>query len=228
MKAAAALAALAALVLAGCGESEYRYVKNSGAATYYKVPTSWRPLDETALRGVFAPGGETPQGAALLRSLQWVTGYDADPHPDVDHLVGAETARPVVYATVRRLLPAERGQASLDFLRDQLLPVTSLQKARVETFQKDPLTTLTSSRFELVTDEELRPKGGAHGVHLVYNVRLTETSTVQTFDQTAFLSEDGSTMHFLVVRCSARCFAERHSEIQAVTESFTVRGGGHA
>ena len=105
---------------AACGAPQYTYVKNSSDRTYFKVPSSWRAIDEKALEQI-SSGGST----ASEKSDTWAVAYDAADVPSPAHLVDKDTSEPIVYASVQQVPEAARGQVSLDTLRDLLLPVTA-------------------------------------------------------------------------------------------------------
>lgn len=221
-------ALVAALVLVlvgstGCGSSSYRYVKSSEHATYFKVPAGWQELDRDQLRAMLLRGEEAPQGSALSDRLRWQVAYDADPRPTLDHVLAVDSpTRPAVFAQVLRLLPQEQRQINLDRLRDLFLPVTQLQGQQAAADQADPKSALTRSDVELVSDEVVAHRG-LRGVHLVFNLRTGAGAPLQTFDQTALLSADGTTVHWLVVRCSTACYTQERDAIAEIVQSFTVR-----
>ena len=82
--------------------------------------------------------------------------------------------------------------------------------------------TLPLTGFELVQDQVLTPSSGLHGVRVVYDYELGN-DVLHTFDQTALVNNDGSKIYLLIIRCSASCYRERSSELDAIAKSFTVR-----
>jgi hypothetical protein len=46
---------------------------------------------------------------------------------------------------------------------------------------------------------------------------------LQTFDQTTYVSNDGSPVYLLLISCSAACHRDRAGELKKVVDSFTVR-----
>jgi hypothetical protein len=206
------LCLLAAVAVASCGPPSYTYVTNSADGTYFKVPRSWHPIDQATLQK--ALGGDQAGGDESA----WMVAYDAADSPSPSHLVDADTGRPIVYATVRRLAPQVRGQVSLDTLRDMLLPVTSAARAN-----RNPQTSVFTD-FGLIDEQVLTPGSGIRGVHAVYRYRV-QGGPPQTFDQTAYVNDDASKVYLLLVRCSATCYEQRRDEINDVVSSFTVREG---
>jgi hypothetical protein len=206
-------AALAAVLVAACGSPSYHYVKNSADNTYFKVPASWRQIDQKTL--VEALGAESSTGG---EPTSWMVAFDASDNPSPTHLIERDTNVPIVYATVRRLAPEQRGQVSFDSLRDVLLPVTSAARA-----DQTPQTSIFTD-FGLLDETVLTPGSGIRGVHAVFTYRV-QGGPPQTFDQTSYVNDDASKVYVLLVRCSATCYEQRREEIQDVVSSFTVREG---
>jgi hypothetical protein len=203
------------VVLTACGSPEFTYVQNSGEHTYFKVPADWREIDRAALDRVLAPEDPYSVAAQVRKKLVWSVAYDADPEPSPAHLFGAST-QPFVYASVRRLADSERGAISFNTLRNFILPVTA------EARQTAKEAGVTLQDFELIRDEVLTPGEGIRGVRAVFNYRHPSGS-LQTFDQTAYVTDDASRVYFLLLRCSARCYRQRGEELDTVARSFTVR-----
>lgn len=213
---------LAALVTAlpaasaGCGASEYTYVKNSEAKTYFKVPAEWRRIDQAALEAALVDADPDSATAELNRRLTWSVAFDAEDPPDPYHLYGMGGDQPFVYALVRRLTDEQHGMISLNVMRDVFLPVT--EEARTAAAERG--TTFTG--FELLRDDTLKPGDGLRGVRVTYNYQVPPLGMLQTFDVTSYASDEGR-LYVLVLRCSARCYKERRGEFDSIAESFTVR-----
>ena len=197
---------------AGCGAPQYTYVKNTTHRTYFKVPASWRVVDEKALKQM---SGSTP---APESEGGWTVAYDAAQDPSPAHLVGSNTAEPIVYASVQPVPKEAREQISLDSLRDLLLPVTPAARAT------SSASGTSFSGFSLVSDTELTAPPGFRGVHEVFQYRV-QGGPPQTFDQTVYVNKDASKVYALLLRCSNECYRERRAEIETVTASFTVKEG---
>jgi hypothetical protein len=197
---------------AACGAPEYTYVKNSSDRTYFKVPSSWRPIDEKALEQI-SSGGSTPSE----KSDTWVVAYDAAEVPSPAHLVDKDTSEPIVYASVQQVPEAARAQVSLDTLRDLLLPVTPAAR-------QGAAGSATFTDFNLVEDTVLTPQPGLRGVHEVFQYRV-QKGPLQTFDKTAYVNSDASKVYVMLLRCSSECYQARRAELESVTASFTVQEG---
>lgn len=203
----------AAVLLAGCGAPEYTYVTNSAERTYLRVPHSWQELDDQAIFSAFELDGSSEEELEGI----WFEGYDADPEPSIDHLVGATSPSPSVLVGVRTVPETARGQVSLDLLRDVFRPVSATARAEDAMDPTSPF-----SAFSLVSDEVLTPGGGLRGVRTVYRYKI-EGGPTQVFDQVAYMNDDASKIYMLYARCSTDCYEQRRQEITNVVSSFTVR-----
>lgn len=205
------------LLLSACGAPEFEYVKNSDHKTYFKIPSNWEKVNQDAL-DEWAVGADPDSATAKIRDqLLWTVAYDADAAaPAVAHVYGMlPTPKPVAWAKVEQLLPAQSDSVSFDALRNAVMPVT--QDAREAATAAG--STLTD--FELLRDEVLTPEKGLHGVRVVFNYALL--GQLHTFDLTALVNDDASLLYMLFVRCSAKCYADRADELEGIVTSFTVR-----
>jgi hypothetical protein len=198
---------------AACGAPQYTYVKNSSDRTYFKVPSSWRAIDEKALEQL-SSGGST----ASEKSDTWAVAYDAADVPSPAHLVDKDTSEPIVYASVQHVPEAARGQVSLDTLRDLLLPVTPAARDGAAA------GSATFTDFNLVEETVLTSQPGLRGVHEVFQYRV-QKGPLQTFDKTAYANNDASKVYVMLLRCSSECYKARRAELESVTASFTVQEG---
>jgi hypothetical protein len=213
-----AIGALAVLALVvGCGTPQFTYVANSSEKTYFKVPSGWHKIDEVPIDNMFSQVNPDSATAAAIRTLTWSAAFDAASDPMPEHMTSSATnADPVLYVTVRHLTPAEQGSVSYDAMRDFFLPVTDARRSQAEQ------AGVGLEGFELLYDQVITGADGIHGVREVYNYQLP-SGAVHTFDQTTYANADSSTIYFLLIRCSARCYRDRAVELNDVAKSFTVR-----
>ncbi|GAA4202176.1 hypothetical protein GCM10023074_36610 [Microbispora amethystogenes] len=215
----AAGVAMAASVLSGCAGPQYTYVHDEAGDTYFKVPVSWRQIDQKTIdERLF---GDTESATAqLAKQAFWTAAFDAHDQPSILHLVQGPVRgedKPFVFAKVEKLSEDKQNAASLNLLRaspPMPVPLTEDQQKELE---GEGL-----SGFELLDDEVLPIVDGVKGVHTVYNYRVAE-GPVQTFDKTAYLSADGTTASTLLIRCSPACYRQRAAEIAAIVKSFKVK-----
>ncbi|WP_200826947.1 DcrB/PsbP domain-containing protein [Thermomonospora echinospora] len=184
--------------------------------TYFKVPAEWKRIDQPALEAVLSDADPDSATAELNRRLSWSIAYDAGDPPDPSHLYGWGSDEPFAYALVRELTDEQHATVSLNLMRNAFLPVT--EEARTAAAERGALLT----GFELLRDDTLKPGDGLRGVRVAYNYQVPPLPVLQTFDVTAYASDEGR-LYVLVLRCSARCYKERKGEFDSIAESFTVR-----
>ena len=216
-RAAVAVAAVAALALTGCGAPEYQYPKSAEHNLYFKVPSSWKPLDQRIVDAVTF-GDPGSMKAQQKKAAGWAAAYDSSADPDVRHLqAGYPTSDPAVREFVLPLDEDEQGAVSFDALRDSVLPVTESAREQAAADPNFPFTD-----FELLGEQLVSPAPGLRGVRLVYSYR-SPSEELQTYDQLMLTNDATNLIYGLVVMCSAQCDLNRQAEIQDVVSSFTVR-----
>ncbi|MCT9929371.1 hypothetical protein N5079_03970 [Planotetraspora sp. A-T 1434] len=213
---------MAAALLCGCAQSDFTYVRDDDGATYFKVPSGWRKVDQKSLDSrIF--GDLESAAAQAQKQASWTVAFDAHTRPSADHLlIGATGAedQPFVVAKVQKLSESEQNQVSLNVLRNSIgLPVAvpDTLRQQLEADAANPF-----KQFELLADQVLPAHDGIRGVRSVFNFRLLN-GPVQTFDETAYLSADGSHISTLLIRCSATCYRKRAGEINVIAQSFKVK-----
>lgn len=218
-KAWVALTALVAATISGCAGSGFIYVRYDDGDTYFKVPATWRQVDQKALDALIF-GDPAEAKVQLAKQLAWTIAYDADSTPAAQHLLGGSAEHAFVLAKVQALTREQRDQASLDSLRNAMgLPVAVPADVRK---QLEETATYPYRGFELLADEVLPAENGARGVRVIFNLRVGG-GPLQTFDLTSYLSGDGTTVSSLLLRCSAECYRKRSQEFEAIAQSFTVK-----
>lgn len=214
-----ALTAVMVSAVVACGGSQFTYVRDEEGRTYFKVPATWKQVDQKSLDTLIF-GDQNSAVAQMKKEMAWTIAYDAHEKPSAVHLIDGTGDQPFVFAKVQKLLPQEQNAASLDTLRNAVIPVALPQEER-QKLEQDP--NLPFKNFELLSDTILPPKDGIRGVRVIYNYRVNG-GPVQTFDQTAYFGGDGSTIHVMLLRCSAECYKKRAEEFDALAQSFTVKG----
>jgi hypothetical protein len=212
----AALSAAMIVGLAACGSPGYHYVKNSAEQLYFKVPSSWKKVNPAELENEVSSTDPDSASRQVERDLRWFIAYDASDKPEAGHIFAPTSDQPIAYANVQILPESIRGGVSYDVLRDMILPVTD--DARENATQAG----IPLEGFELLRDEVLTP-GKVHGVRVTYNYKILG-GPLQTFDLTAYTTDDASRIYMLLVRCSAKCYQDRSGELGEIVESFTVKG----
>ncbi|MEZ0072539.1 hypothetical protein [Planotetraspora sp. GP83] len=214
-----AAAAVAAALLCGCAQSDFTYVRDDDGATYFKVPSGWRKVDQKSLDSALFGDMESVSAQAQKQGT-WIVAFDAHSKPSVTHLLSGsgDDDQPFVIAKVKKLSESEQNQVSLNGLRNSILYVAVSDDVRkqLESSEVFPL-----KDFQLLADQVLPIQDGVRGVRSIFNYRVL--NAVQTFDETAYLSADGTKISTLLIRCSAACYRKRAGEINVIAQSFKVK-----
>jgi hypothetical protein len=222
----AGLASLAAgaLVagLAGCGGSQFTYVRDNEGETYFKVPASWSKVDHKPIQQILYGEDPDSESARMRAQFVWTAAFDGDAaSPGAQHFIplGVKAEEPFVYSVVQPLTEEQRDTMSLNTLRNWVWPVT--KSLRDQIAQSNPEFPLQN--FELLADEVLEPGDGASGVHVRFNYQLGAKGETHTFDLTGYLNAANTKVSILLVRCSATCYRQRAAELDGITKSFKIR-----
>lgn len=204
--------------LTGCARAEFTYVRHDDGQTYFKIPATWRKVDQAALDKAIIGADPESAAARLRRQLVWSAAYDAHAQPSPDHLLGYGTGdEPFVFARIAKLLPEEQDSLSLNTMRNAVLPVTEAMRKEYGEIPGYPLRD-----FELLVDEVLQPGDGLRGVHVRFNYAI-QGAGIETFDLTSYLAQDGKQISTLLIRCSAACYRKRAGELEKIAQSFKVK-----
>ncbi len=203
--AAMLLLVAAPLVLAACAGTGYHYVKSSEDKTYFKVPENWHLYDEESVLGALE-GDLSKDEIEARRDTTWMSVFDADPDPSLDHVASRQPNYPVGRAIVQPLSPEASDSASLQSLRNLFFEVDSALEAGSATVK---------------TYEPVQLDGGFHGSHLVAN--LSNKKATLTVNQVAVFDQATSKLYAISIYCSTACYDKYESKIQAVIDSWTVR-----
>jgi hypothetical protein len=118
----------------------------------------------------------------------------------------------VVYIRVRDLNYDDMNSISYNSLRDLIVPLT--------TWLGDPAK--ANEKFVLHDDVE-RVEKVARGVRTTFTFG-GPLGVTQTIDQTSLVSDDHTRIYILIVRATTKYFKKHVKELQAIGDSFTVRG----
>lgn len=196
---------VAAVLVAGCADSGFNYVKSSADRTYFKVPDRWTLFDE---HDVIDRLGSDLTATERQNELDqtWRVAFDAAPHPSLGHLGAAGADHPSGLAVVR----------SLDF---DMADIISTESLRNYFFDVD--TGLQDGTGELKEYEELQLDGGFRGIRLVATLEVNGKR--MTINQTTLLDQATTKLYALLVSCSDVCYDDNQGQIQKVVDSWTVR-----
>lgn len=122
----------------------------------------------------------------------------------------------MAYASVLGLSSAQRNDVSFNSMRDLLLPVTSTaRKAASEAHEE-------LSGFASLSDQVITDNHNDRGIREIFDYDLG--ATLETFDLTVITNSATTKLYFLLVHCSATCFANNYNQIATVVGSFAVGG----
>jgi hypothetical protein len=199
------LALLIGVVFLGACSSDFEYVENTKANTYFKIPKKWRLFDENDVFGTNI-AGMSPQQEAATRKAIWLVAFDGNPRPSVSHLF--ETTRfPNGFARVSSLSDQQRDAFSFAALRNAIFPVD-------QTLTQDP------QAVEILRNEDISMKTGLRGSRIIFNIR--RGGDFLTINQTGLVDSTTRSLYLFVVGCEAHCYVQNQGTIDQIVKSWTV------
>ena len=196
------------LLVTGCVAPQYTYVTDSADSAYFKVPPSWGQVNQNTLQN--AEGQASQEGTYL-----WSRAYDDTVKPSINN-VFSSTNHPVAYASVLGLSSTQRSDVSFNSMRDLLLPVTSTARNAAAANHEQ------LSGFASLADQVITDRHNDRGIREIFDYDLG--TTLETFDLTVLTNSSTTKLYFLLVHCSAACFADEYKQIATVVGSFAVGG----
>jgi hypothetical protein len=205
----------AAVSLSACSvATQYTYVADSSDNAYFKVPPSWKPVDQNHLAATEAQLlGSSPAGQAG-GPLTWSRAFDAAAQPSAAHIFATDS-QPVAYASVQAMNTTQRAGLSFDSMRNLLLPVTAAAR------QAAKKAGATFAGFQSIGDSVIT-SGGVRGVNELFGYDIRGVPEI--FDQTVLTNSATTKLYLLLVQCDQSCFVAHRAQIATVVRSFTVRG----
>lgn len=221
---------LLGLALGACSAPKYRYVTNSTAKTYLKVPRAWKAFSGAKVRAATVQAASQVPGQLLPSEIDrsrdagslWQMVFDSDPNPDVSHAL-VQSRYPVVDVLVRALNPDERDNVSNLALRNFIVSYDELKKKAEEEKKLRPLGApeLLQS-FESNIELEVQRPGGVRGVQDIYRLRGND-GTTYVMNQTVLVDSRNSRIYLLLVRAAEKEYLEHQDVILKIVDSFTVK-----
>jgi hypothetical protein len=207
-----------ALVLAGvtgCGAPPYTYATDKADQAYFRVPSGWHQINAHQLSQAQQLVLGTSYAGNPGGQLIWSAAFTPATRPAVGALLFS-ARDPVAYASVQSLKPKLRGALSFNQMRDLLFFVTpqSRQAAQAAGRKLSPLAVIHSTT--ITTNDGIR------GINELY--ALSINGMPYAFDQTVLTNSATTKLYLLLVQCDQSCFLAHKAQIQAVVNSFTVRG----
>ena len=207
----ATLLACSIIGLTSCSQSQI-YAADKSSGVYVAIPNGWHKISSKQLNS--AEAKSTADGAAeRLASVVWQEAYTTSPATTPLSIFSLDAPDgAVVYVRVRDLGYDDLNSISYNSLRNLILPIT--------TWLEDPKK--ANTKFVLHDDYE-RVEKIARGVRTIYTFG-DPAGISETVDQTALVSDDRSRIYVLLVRAPTKYFKKHSKELQAIGDSFTVRG----
>jgi hypothetical protein len=203
----------AAMVLAACGGSQYRYVSNSTENLYLKVPKEWKQykLTDTDKDG---RATSIPEGALRV----WHYAYDASAESTDLNLKTDSPEFPVTDVQVWSLSDSTNDRMSLSQVR-------SIAFNGFDPLLQDPGTPPKWEVVDFSGKSEVRltfPKG-VTGTRMAVNVPNKDDPTkFHTVDAATLVDPTNKRFYILRTQCSAQCYLNNRKVIDTVAESWTV------
>jgi hypothetical protein len=205
MRRTVAMMAAAAVLVAGCGDPDYRYASDSQEGVSFRVPYSWTIFDRTEEEF----SGRLDGGATAQALRVWVIDSNelADPrNPEqVDGDVPVGNAQ--IIATASGL--------------SQNLSIASVRSVGLEFDPVNPATGLEDT-WEVVTDQPLRSEGGVSGAVAIWNYRETTDDEWLSQAREVFVDPASNRVYLLDIYCSAACFEQHRDDIFDVLDSWRI------
>ena len=193
----AAVTAAVALVASAC-ITNTAYVSSSSQGMYFKIPNGWHTYSQTNLK----------RDGLITASLPYLIAFDANPKPDVGHLLDSATY-PWGLAEVDAISTTDRLNFSLDSLLNKVIPVDQLQGGT-----GDSVVELSPSR--VIT------RGTLRGVQVSLRVGTNGRAPL-SFEQISLVNTATTKTWVLILGCSPQCFAQHRGDIDRVVNSWIVK-----
>ena len=201
-------AVLAATVLvAGCADSGFNYVKTSEDKTYFKVPKRWTLFDEdTVMDGIGADLTKTERQTE--RDQTWQVAFDAS----AEAVVGPPRRQPA--PTTR---PGSRWSGS-----SRSTTSDTMSNSVLRNYFFDVDTALQDQHGRARRVRGARARRGLPGLPPGGEPRRQREAHDDRSDR-RWSTRRRSKLYALLVSCSTVCYDENKGQIAKVVDSWTVR-----
>jgi hypothetical protein len=191
-------------VLAACGASDVKYVKNSDLGVFLKVPHSWTIYDlDTS-----GPGGYTFGNKAVTTS--WSVGFDSSTSPTRSHFDTELTQDPV---GVVRVVPS----IALDVPKS----ITGLYAVLSgQTTDEQGQLSAIPANINVLDRSEIEYPSGYWGVQVTKSIAATDGSL--TITDVALFDPSLQLVYVLELSCTSACFDQHRDQIDGIVESLRL------
>ena len=196
----AVVIALTAVLVATACAPDSTYLATSSQGMYFKIPHAWHTYPQSTLK----------RDGLVSSSLPYLIAFDADPKPDVKHLLASST-HPWGLAEVNGITQSDQLNFSLDSLLNAVLPIDQIQQAT-----GDSVSALAPSR--VIT------RGNLRGIQAALRLSVTGQAPLSV-EQISLVNAPTTKTWVLLMGCSPACFAQQHGQIDRVVNSWIVKAG---
>jgi hypothetical protein len=197
---------LALLILAvGCGTPPADRVDGGTDPVLPSLPADWRTFTRTELA---LPSPNVGANDPIVLAV----GFSADPEATPNEVRNfLRQDAPAGVLLVFELTEDERDRASIESLRNRLLPIDAL-------LEEDPNAIVSHVQQPVEGD-------GVRGEQVVITVRSTNTVAApyeesMTFVQTAYVTDDDTHQFFLIVGCHTQCYIDNQDVIEEIATTW--------
>jgi hypothetical protein len=191
---------LTAVLAATACAPDSTYLATTSQGMYFKIPHAWHTYSQGTLK----------RDGLLSNSLPYLIAFDADPKPDVKHLLAASN-HPWGLAEVNGITQTDQLNFSLDSLLNTVLPIDQIQSA-----SGDSVSPLSPSR--VIT------RGNLRGIHAALRLSVTGQAALAV-EQISLVNTPTTKTWVLIMGCSPACFAQQRGQIDRVVNSWIVKAG---
>jgi hypothetical protein len=196
----AVVIALTAVLVATACAPDSTYLATSSQGMYFKIPHAWHTYPQSTLK----------RDGLISSSLPYLIAFDADPKPDVKHLLASST-HPWGLAEVNGITQSNQLNFSLDSLLNAVLPIDQIQQAT-----GDSVSALAPSR--VIT------RGNLRGIQAALRLSVTGQAPLSV-EQISLVNAPTTKTWVLLMGCSPACFAQQHGQIDRIVNSWIVKAG---
>jgi len=202
----ASLTVVLSLVMSSCGGADYVFAGSQPDHVFFRVPSSWALYDTQQILTA-----ERANGTAAAARFRWIAAYDADPNPDIDHVLISSSSipqHPVIYAYVKALTPGASDQYSLLALRNDY-------------FQVDVLANKGNADF-ISPPEDVRYPGGYFGQKSVYELFFSTITSLEV-NEVAVTDQGFRHVYMLLIYCDSLCYHQNQGMIEEIARTWTLK-----
>lgn len=195
-----------AVLLAACGDPQYRYARNDTEKVYFRVPYSWTVFDRTEE----FYDDEQIASSAVQPIQVWV--IDGAAEADPRHVEDSERDDPV-------------GTAQVFAIRSQdLAESVSISSMRSFGFDFDPGSPPDdqAENWRVDVSQPMQTERGISGSIVMFDRRASAEEPWVSQARGVFVDPAGERLYLLDLFCTEECFEQHYDEIFDVLDSWRI------